>query len=134
MPAKPIAIIAGVGNNTGTGAACAREFKEHRVAVIGRRAESLHALVKELESQGFEALAVPLSSYARGPIEAAFRDVRSCLTNVLAGLRADSGPLAGLACTSRCLEHFTMEQHPFLGHHGGRRSEEPSDQHVRSSA
>lgn len=91
---KPICIIAGVGNSTGpldpvrprrscsharagTGAACAREFKDHRVAVLGRRAESLNQLVKEINEQGGEALAVPVSEYARGPLENAFETVRS---------------------------------------------------------
>ncbi|KAH9902640.1 NAD-P-binding protein [Cubamyces lactineus] len=65
MSTRPLLIVAGIGNGTGTGAATARVFSKqgYRVALIARNAEYLKNLADELTSAGAEAAAFPVSEY-----------------------------------------------------------------------
>ncbi|CDO75180.1 hypothetical protein BN946_scf184866.g21 [Trametes cinnabarina] len=71
MSAKPLLIVAGIGNGTGTGAATARVFSKagYRVALIARNAEHLKHLVDELASSGGEAAAFPIPEYTYDAVE-----------------------------------------------------------------
>ncbi|KAI8980023.1 NAD-P-binding protein [Trametes punicea] len=70
MSAKPLLIVAGIGNGTGTGAATARVFSKagYRVALIARNKEHLQRVVDELTSSGGEAAAFPITGYTYSAI------------------------------------------------------------------
>ncbi|RPD52978.1 NAD-P-binding protein [Lentinus tigrinus ALCF2SS1-7] len=65
MSTRPLLIIAGIGNATGTGAATARAFAKtgYRVALIARNADHLNNLVEQISGAGGEAAAFPIPEY-----------------------------------------------------------------------
>jgi len=75
---KPILVVAGVGNATGTGAATAREFakKGYRVALIARNAEHLEKAASDIRSDSGEAQAFPVSEYSYAEIHKVFEEVK----------------------------------------------------------
>ncbi|KAI8977768.1 short-chain dehydrogenase/reductase SDR [Trametes punicea] len=102
MSTRPIIVIAGVGNGTGTGAATARVFSNagFRVALIARGADRLKKVADEINSTGGEAAAFPVDSYAYKSLTnvfGAFRghqwsssekpEIRVALWNAGAGIR-----------------------------------------------
>ncbi|KAI6102672.1 hypothetical protein EDD16DRAFT_1898649 [Pisolithus croceorrhizus] len=76
---RPLFVVAGVGNATGTGASAARLFaqKGYKVALISRGPESLNKLAEELSQHGGEAAGFPVQDYSPNPIRAAFAAIRS---------------------------------------------------------
>lgn len=75
---SPVAVVVGVG--PGLGAAVARRFAEgYTVAVLARKEEYLTSLVKEIESAGGHALAVPTDVSKEEQIVAAFATIRAKL-------------------------------------------------------
>ncbi|KAL4247331.1 NAD(P)-binding domain superfamily protein [Abortiporus biennis] len=62
---KPILVVAGVGNSSGTGGATARLFAKHGylVALVARNADNLKAAAEEINKSGGEAAAFPISNY-----------------------------------------------------------------------
>jgi len=76
---KHIAVVAGVGGGTGTGAATARVFAEagYRVALIARNAEHLDNAAKGVNATGGEAAPFPIAAYDAKSIEAAFAKIKS---------------------------------------------------------
>src|SRR5438552_206210 len=74
----PVAVVVGVG--PGLGAALARRFAaEYSVAVLARREATLTTVVKEIESAGGRALAVPTNVAQEEEITAAFATIRAQL-------------------------------------------------------
>ncbi|KDQ18250.1 hypothetical protein BOTBODRAFT_29596 [Botryobasidium botryosum FD-172 SS1] len=75
---KPILVVAGIGNGTGTGAATAREFakKGYRVALIARNAEHLEKAALDIRNDGGEAQAFPASEYSYAEIHRVFEEVK----------------------------------------------------------
>lgn len=74
-PQLPVAVVVGVG--PGLGAALARRFAEkYAVALLARKEEYLTALVKDIESTGGHALAVPTDVSQAEQINAAFDTIR----------------------------------------------------------
>ncbi|KAI6096064.1 hypothetical protein EDD16DRAFT_695044 [Pisolithus croceorrhizus] len=76
---RPLFIVAGIGNGTGTGASAARLFsqKGYKVALISRGPESLNKLAKELNQHGGEAVGFPVQDYSPNSIRAAFAAIRA---------------------------------------------------------
>ncbi|KAI1796950.1 NAD-P-binding protein [Ganoderma leucocontextum] len=66
MSARPLLIVAGIGNGSGTGAATARLFakKGYRVALVARNADHLSRFAGEINSEGGEAAAFPIADYS----------------------------------------------------------------------
>ncbi|TBU40317.1 NAD-P-binding protein [Dichomitus squalens] len=66
MSAKPLLVVAGIGNGSGTGAATARLFakKGYRVALVARNADHLNRLAGEINNEGGEAAAFPVPDYS----------------------------------------------------------------------
>jgi len=87
MAARPIFVVAGVGNGLGTGAATARLFAKagYNVALIARSAAPLNKLADEIKSTGGEAGAFPLESethsgsgsYSPSSLQTAFATIKS---------------------------------------------------------
>lgn len=74
----PVTVVVGVG--AGLGAALARRFAAgYAVALLARTEEYLATLVKEIESAGGRALAVPTDVSQPEQIEAAFDTIRRTL-------------------------------------------------------
>ncbi|CAG7854162.1 SubName: Full=Uncharacterized protein {ECO:0000313/EMBL:CCA68919.1} [Serendipita indica DSM 11827] len=76
---KPVFIVAGVGNASGTGAASAKEFARqlgYRVALVARRLKDLQVIADEIIANGGEAHPFPVKEYSRDEIVAVFRAVR----------------------------------------------------------
>ncbi|KAL8281489.1 hypothetical protein RQP46_006173 [Phenoliferia psychrophenolica] len=73
------AIIAGLGNSTGTGAATARLFasKGFRVALISRTPSELQKFAEELTSAGGVAAAFPVTQYTVPEITSAFAAIEA---------------------------------------------------------
>ncbi|KAF8842841.1 NAD(P)-binding protein [Paxillus ammoniavirescens] len=76
---RPLFVVAGVGNGTGTGAASARLFGRlgYRVALISRSPEHLNKVANEINQNGGEAAAFPVSEYTPNSIRSAFSTIRS---------------------------------------------------------
>jgi NAD(P)-dependent dehydrogenase (short-subunit alcohol dehydrogenase family) len=75
---RPVSVVVGVG--PGLGAALARRFAAgYTVAVLARREDYLATLVKEIESAGGRALAVPTDVSQAEHIEKAFNTIRTTL-------------------------------------------------------
>jgi NAD(P)-dependent dehydrogenase (short-subunit alcohol dehydrogenase family) len=76
---RPLFVVAGIGNGSGTGAATARLFAKsgYRVALISRGPEYLNKLATELNQAGAEAAAFPLADYTPGSIKSAFASIKS---------------------------------------------------------
>jgi len=75
---KQVLVIAGIGNNTGTGAATARAFTKagYHVACIGRSAENLAKLNKEITEAGGYALPFHLENYSDQQLESTWHEIR----------------------------------------------------------
>ncbi|KAJ7754101.1 hypothetical protein B0H16DRAFT_1722894 [Mycena metata] len=69
-----VAIVAGLGNGSGTGGAAARLFAKegYAVALISRGAESVNALASSIKESGGKANAFPVPAYGPDEIAAAF--------------------------------------------------------------
>ncbi|KZT01951.1 short-chain dehydrogenase/reductase SDR [Laetiporus sulphureus 93-53] len=66
MSVRPVIVIAGIGNGTGTGAATARVFARagYRVALIARNADHLNSVAKDVKQAGGEAATFPVPTYS----------------------------------------------------------------------
>jgi len=76
---KPIIVIAGIGNSTGTGGATARLFSQalgYRVALIARNAEHLQNAAAEIQKAGGDAAAFPVADYSWTAITEAFSAIK----------------------------------------------------------
>ncbi|EPS96976.1 hypothetical protein FOMPIDRAFT_1166908 [Fomitopsis schrenkii] len=78
MSARPIIVIAGIGNGTGTGAATARLFAKdgYRVALIARNVNCLNKLTAELKQGGTEAAAFHVSDYSYDAVTIVVESIR----------------------------------------------------------
>ncbi|PIL35442.1 hypothetical protein GSI_02169 [Ganoderma sinense ZZ0214-1] len=87
MSARPLLIVAGIGNGSGTGAATARLFakKGYRVALIARNAEHLNRFAGEINSEGGEAAAFPIPDYS-------YKSTLSVFDTIFAHKWATEGP------------------------------------------
>lgn len=76
---RPLFVVAGIGNGTGTGAATARLFAKsgYRVALISRGPDYLNKLATELNQAGGEAATFPLKDYTPASIKSAFSSLKS---------------------------------------------------------
>ncbi|KAI0707205.1 short-chain dehydrogenase/reductase SDR [Earliella scabrosa] len=74
MSVRPLLVVAGIGNGSGTGAATARLFAKqgYRVALVARGADSLNRLAGEITNEGGEAAGFPVPSYSYGDTQAVF--------------------------------------------------------------
>ncbi|KAH8919036.1 NAD-P-binding protein [Atractiella rhizophila] len=79
MASRPIFVVAGVGNASGTGGATARLFAKqgYRVALIARNAEALEATASELRNAGGDAAAFPVKEYSWSAISDAFAAIKN---------------------------------------------------------
>ncbi|KAJ7187221.1 hypothetical protein C8R46DRAFT_1158102 [Mycena filopes] len=77
MVQSSVAIIAGVGNGSGTGGAAARLFAKqgYAVALISRGADSLNALASSIKESGGKAETFPVDSYGPDELTAAFASI-----------------------------------------------------------
>lgn len=75
---EPVAWVTGVGAEQGLGAALARRFAAggFRVAVSGRSADKLHAVVQGIEREGGSALALPGDAGNEADVLAALERIR----------------------------------------------------------
>jgi NAD(P)-dependent dehydrogenase (short-subunit alcohol dehydrogenase family) len=80
VPSNKIAVIAGVGNSTGTGGATAREFANagYSVALISRNPEELKKLAEEINNSklGGTAAPFPVNSYNAEDLKGAFKSIK----------------------------------------------------------
>ncbi|CAL1698557.1 unnamed protein product [Somion occarium] len=76
---RPVLVVAGIGNATGTGGATARLFAKHgyRVALVARNADHLNNAAAEINNSGGEAAAFPVKSYTYPEINALFKAIRA---------------------------------------------------------
>jgi len=75
---KQVLVVAGVGNSTGTGAATARIFSKagYHIACIGRSAENLSKLGKEITEAGGYAVPFRIENYSDQQIESTWHEIR----------------------------------------------------------
>jgi len=75
---KPILVVAGVGNATGTGGATARAFAKigYRVALIARNADALEKAAEDINKDDGEAKAFPVPEYNYAEIRNAFEAIK----------------------------------------------------------
>ncbi|CCM00549.1 uncharacterized protein FIBRA_02583 [Fibroporia radiculosa] len=78
MSARPLIVVAGIGNGTGTGASTARLFAKtgYRVALVARNADHLKNLADDINKNGGEAAAFPVSVYSYSAVSAVFDTIR----------------------------------------------------------
>ncbi|PSR74533.1 hypothetical protein PHLCEN_2v9710 [Hermanssonia centrifuga] len=78
MSVRPVYIIAGVGNGTGTGAATARLFAKagYRVALVARNADHLSNTAKDIVAAGGEAAAFPVKEYNYSAVLDVFNTIK----------------------------------------------------------
>jgi len=78
MSVRPIIVVAGIGNGTGTGGATARVFAKagYRVALIARNADHLNKVAVEIKQAGGDAAAFPVPSYSYGEVSAVFQSIK----------------------------------------------------------
>ncbi|KAI5116636.1 hypothetical protein M0805_002399 [Coniferiporia weirii] len=76
---RPVLIVAGVGNGSGTGAATAKVFAKagFRVALIARNADHLKKTADDINAAGGEAAPFPVSAYTSSELKSAFDSVAS---------------------------------------------------------
>ncbi|KAG9307958.1 hypothetical protein JVU11DRAFT_12764 [Chiua virens] len=76
---RPLFIVAGIGNGSGTGASTARLFGKlgYRVALISRGPEHLNKLADEINQKGGEAVSFPVQDYTPASIRSAFTNLRN---------------------------------------------------------
>ncbi|KAM0745572.1 NAD(P)-binding protein [Meredithblackwellia eburnea MCA 4105] len=74
---KPIAVIAGIGNGSGTGAATARLFatQGYHVATVARNSSDLQTFTDSITASGGSAKAFPINSYNHSDLAAAFSSI-----------------------------------------------------------
>jgi NADP-dependent 3-hydroxy acid dehydrogenase YdfG len=74
---KPLLVVAGVGNGTGTGSSTARLFAKqgYSVALIARGADSLKKVADEIVAAGGDATPFPVKSYEAGDVNAVFTSI-----------------------------------------------------------
>ncbi|KAI0263651.1 NAD-P-binding protein, partial [Gloeopeniophorella convolvens] len=79
MSSRPIIVVAGIGNSSGTGGATARLFAQsgYDVALIAHDNDSLHKFAAELKTGDVDAAAFPVSTYNYAEVAAAFDAVRA---------------------------------------------------------
>ncbi|KAL5536641.1 hypothetical protein ACEPAF_464 [Sanghuangporus sanghuang] len=77
--ARPIIVVAGVGNGSGTGAATARLFAKegYRVALIARNADHLKNTAAGITAAGGEAVPFPVQAYDAASLTSAFNSIKS---------------------------------------------------------
>ncbi|KAJ7279348.1 hypothetical protein C8J57DRAFT_1448851 [Mycena rebaudengoi] len=76
---RPLFVIAGIGNASGTGAAAARLFSKagYSVALIARGKSSLDSLSQEIKSAGGNAAPFYIPSYTPGNFSSVFQSISS---------------------------------------------------------
>jgi len=76
---KPILVVAGVGNASGTGGATARAFAKigYRVALIARNADTLQKAAENINKDGGEAKAFPVPEYNYAEIHNVFEAIKA---------------------------------------------------------
>ncbi|KAL1941276.1 hypothetical protein VTO73DRAFT_7488 [Trametes versicolor] len=74
---RPLLIIAGVGNATGTGAATARVFAKagYRVALIARNKDHLNLAAQQIKGAGGEVAAFPIAEYSYQAVTDVFEEI-----------------------------------------------------------
>jgi len=79
MSSRPIFVVAGVGNGSGTGAAAAHIFSKagYNVALIARNGDSINKLADELKGSGGDAHAFPITSYTPSILQSTFAAIKS---------------------------------------------------------
>ncbi|PBK82551.1 NAD(P)-binding protein [Armillaria gallica] len=79
MANKPVAVIAGLSSGSGTGAAAAHLLTKegYAITLVARGADSLKALVDEINAAGGTATPFPISSYNTTDINAAYAQIRA---------------------------------------------------------
>ncbi|KAH9961909.1 hypothetical protein BC827DRAFT_1267262 [Russula dissimulans] len=79
MSPRPIFVVAGVGNSSGTGGASARLFAKagYNIALISRESDSLRKFAAELKTGDTDAAAFPISDYNYKEVQTAFSAVRA---------------------------------------------------------
>ncbi|KAI0696302.1 NAD-P-binding protein [Cerioporus squamosus] len=77
MSTRPLFVVAGIGQGSGTGAAAARLFaqKGYRVALVARNADPLNRLAGEINDAGGEAAAFPIEDYSYGATLSVFDSI-----------------------------------------------------------
>jgi len=75
---KPILVLAGVGNASGTGGATAREFAKngYKVALIARNVESLEKAAEGIRSAGGDAHPFPIAEYTYAELNKVFDAIK----------------------------------------------------------
>jgi NAD(P)-dependent dehydrogenase (short-subunit alcohol dehydrogenase family) len=80
VPSNKIAVVAGIGNSTGTGGATAREFANagYSVALISRNPEELKKLAEEINNSklGRTAAPFPVNSYKAEDLKGVFKTIK----------------------------------------------------------
>lgn len=86
---KPVFLVAGVGNASGTGSHAARLFARsgYTVALLARSADSLNALADEIKKEGGDAVSIPIASYSPADIASAFEELSTKLPHPQYALR-----------------------------------------------
>jgi NADP-dependent 3-hydroxy acid dehydrogenase YdfG len=79
MSTRPILVVAGAGNYSGTGGESARLFAKagYNIAIISRESAGLHKIATELKTGHTDAAAFPISNYTFKEVKSAFRAVRT---------------------------------------------------------
>lgn len=74
-----LAVIAGIGNGAGTGAASARMFAQqgYSIALIGRNQASLDRLTEEIKTSGGNAAGFRVDVYSAETVSQAFTNIRT---------------------------------------------------------
>ncbi|KAK0485530.1 NAD(P)-binding protein [Armillaria luteobubalina] len=79
MAIKPVAVIAGIGSGSGTGATAARLLAKegYAIAPIAHSVDSIKALSDEINAAGGTAASFPISSYSTTDIDSAYARIRA---------------------------------------------------------
>ncbi|KAH9943602.1 short-chain dehydrogenase/reductase SDR [Amylocystis lapponica] len=79
MSVRPVIIVAGVGNGTGTGAATARVFSKagYRVALVARNADHLKKTTADLAQAGGETASFPVAEYSYSAVSAVVKAIKA---------------------------------------------------------
>ncbi|KAL5492703.1 hypothetical protein ACEPAI_4150 [Sanghuangporus weigelae] len=77
--ARPVIVVAGVDNGSGTGAATARLFAKegYRVALIARNADHLKNIAAGITAAGGEVVPFPVQAYDAASLTFAFSSIKS---------------------------------------------------------
>ncbi|KIJ50892.1 hypothetical protein M422DRAFT_130801, partial [Sphaerobolus stellatus SS14] len=76
---RPILVVAGIGDGSGTGGSTARLFAKngYRVAVISRSPEATSKTAAEINAAGGEAAAFPVKTYTLGELQYIFSAIKN---------------------------------------------------------